>query len=150
MNDDERWMAEAMEEGHQALRKGEVPIGAILVLDGQIVGKGHNARITLTDPTAHAEIGCIRDAAKKIRNYRIPGGILYVTVEPCPMCFGAIMEARIQTLVYGIREPKWGVAGSLYDLQNDPRFPHRVAVREGVLSGEISNQIKQFFREKRG
>lgn len=149
MNDDERWMSEAMEEARHALRKDEVPIGAVLVLDGQIVGRGHNSRITHTDPTAHAEIGCIRDGAGTLRNYRIPGGILYVTVEPCPMCFGAIMEARIRTLVFGIREPKWGVAGSLYDFQNDPRFPHRVEVREGVLSIPISDLMKQFFRARR-
>lgn len=148
-SDDERWMKEALKEALLALQKGEVPIGAVLVLDGQIVGRGHNCRISRSDPTAHAEIGCLRDGAQRLRNYRIPRGTLYVTVEPCLMCFGAIMEARIQTLVFGIREPKWGVAGSLYDLQNDPRFPHRVDVREGTLSRPISELVTRFFREKR-
>lgn len=148
-NDDERWMREAIAEALLAHRKGEVPIGAVLVLDGTMIGRGHNARISRNDPTAHAEIECLRNAAQTVQNDRIPGATLYVTVEPCLMCFGAIMEARILTLAFGIREPKWGVTGSLYDLQNDPRFPHRVNVREGILAPPISELVTQFFRERR-
>lgn len=146
---DRRWMSEALEEAKRSFRAAEVPIGAVLVTEGQIIGRGHNERISRNDPTAHAEILALRSAATHMGNYRLTNATLYVTLEPCLMCFGALLEARVDTVVFGLREPKWGVAGSLYDLQNDPRFPHRIKVREGVLSDPIGALLQSFFLERR-
>lgn len=146
---DKQWMSEALKEAELSLRAEEVPIGAILVADNTIIGRGHNERISRNDPTAHAEILALRSAAARIGNYRLTKATLYVTLEPCLMCFGALLEARVETVVFGLREPKWGVTGSLYDLQNDPRFPHRIRVREGVLSDPIGELLRSFFRGKR-
>jgi tRNA(adenine34) deaminase len=146
---DRRWMIAALEEAKRAFRTAEVPIGAVLVSEGQIIGRGRNERISRNDPTAHAEILALRSAATRIGNYRLTHATLYVTLEPCLMCFGALLEARVDTVVFGLREPKWGVAGSLYDLQNDPRFPHRIKVREGVLREPIGALLQAFFLERR-
>ncbi|MCL4460105.1 MAG: tRNA adenosine(34) deaminase TadA [Nitrospirae bacterium] len=149
-NADRSWMAEALTEARCALKIDEIPVGALLVSpDGRILGRGHNQRLHALDPTGHAEIIALRDAALRQKNYRLPGTTLYVTVEPCLMCFGALLEARVETVVFGIREPRWGVAGSLYDLQNDPRFPHRIRVREGLLAEECRALIQSFFRTRR-
>ena len=143
-------MSEALSEARTAMKKNEIPIGAVLVApNGTILGRGHNQRLSQMDPTAHAEIVALRDAGIHRKNYRLPGTTLYVTVEPCLMCFGALLEARVETVVFGIREPRWGVAGSLYDLQNDPRFPHRIRVREGPLSKECQDLLQSFFRTRR-
>ena len=149
-NEDGQWMLEALAEARAAMEKNEIPVGALLVEPGgTILGRGHNQRLYTMDPTAHAEIVALRDAGLRRKNYRLPGTTLYVTVEPCLMCFGALLEARVETVVFGVREPRWGVAGSLYDLQNDPRFPHRIRVREGLLSKECQNLLQLFFRTRR-
>ncbi|AFS52420.1 tRNA adenosine(34) deaminase TadA [Leptospirillum ferriphilum] len=149
-NMDERWMTEALSEAKTAMEKNEIPIGAILVdANGTVLGRGHNQRVGSTDPTAHAEIVALRTSGLHVKNYRLPGTTLYVTVEPCLMCFGALLEARVETVVFGIREPRWGVTGSLYDLQNDPRFPHRIRVREGVLSHACLDLLQSFFQSRR-
>ncbi len=149
-NVDERWMAEALVEASRAMEKKEIPIGAVLVLgDDLLIGRGHNHRIESLDPTAHAEIVALRMASRAQGNYRLSGTTLYVTVEPCLMCFGALMEARVSRVVFGTREPRWGVTGSLYDLQNDPRFPHRIHVREGPFSEKCRSLMTTFFETRR-
>lgn len=143
------YMREALEEARKAYDLGEVPIGAVVVLDDQIIGRGHNLREVLNDSTAHAEIMAMRQAATKLGDWRLAGSILYSTIEPCPMCAGAIVQFRVQTLVYGAADPKAGAVDSLVDLVRDPRFNHRVEVITGVLEEECAGIIKAFFRELR-
>jgi len=143
------YMREALEEARKAYDLGEVPIGAVVVLDGQIIGRGHNLREVLNDSTAHAEIMAMRQAATKLGDWRLAGSTLYSTIEPCPMCAGAIVQFRVQTLVYGAADPKAGAVDSLVDLVRDPRFNHRVEVITGVLEEECAGIIKAFFRELR-
>lgn len=140
----------ALNEAAIALQKGEVPIGAILV-DGnnQVRAAEHNQTITQKDPTAHAEILALRTAAAQIGNYRLLNTSLYVTVEPCPMCMGAAIHARVSQVVFGTRDPKWGAAGSLYDFSNDLRFNHQPKVIEGICEAECRSLMQNFFREKR-
>jgi len=146
----EKYMALALSEAEKAGQMGEVPIGAILVSeDGQILSSTHNRTIDLADPTAHAEILALREAALKINNYRLLNTTLYVTVEPCIMCMGAIVHARISKLVFGTGDPKWGAAGSLYDFAQDDRLNHRVAITKGVCRQECRHLIQDFFRAKR-
>ena len=141
----------ALAEAQKAYRKGEVPIGAVMVADNhQVVAAAHNRTITLNDPTAHAEILALRSAAAKIGNYRLLNTTLYVTVEPCPMCMGAVIHARVSQVVFGTRDPKWGAAGSLYDLAADGHLNHRPEVIEGVCKTEFKILIQEFFRQKRG
>ena len=144
--DDASWMRRALEQAHRARVLGEVPVGAVVVADDRMVGAGHNAPVATRDPTAHAEIGALRSAAELRGNYRLPGTVLYVTVEPCTMCVGAIVHARVDRLVFGAREPKAGAA----DLLADPRFNHRVAVTGGVLASECGALLADFFRSRRG
>jgi tRNA(adenine34) deaminase len=140
----------ALAEAQKAYRKGEVPIGAVMVADNhQVVAAAHNRTITLNDPTAHAEILALRSAAAKIGNYRLLNTTLYVTVEPCPMCMGAVIHARVSQVVFGTRDPKWGAAGSLYDLAADGHLNHRPEVIEGVCSTDCKLLIQEFFRQKR-
>ena len=136
----------ALAEARAAETIGEVPIGAVLVQDGVIVGRGYNRRETSNDPTAHAEMLAIREAAARLDSWRLLETTLYVTLEPCPMCMGAIILARIPRVVYGCRDPKAGAAGSLYDLSCDERLNHRVEVSEGVLEQECSALLSNFFR----
>ena len=136
----------ALAEARAAVAIGEVPIGAVLVQGGEIVGRGYNRRETSNDPTAHAEMLAIREAAARLDSWRLLGTTLYVTLEPCPMCMGAIILARIPRVVYGCRDPKAGAAGSLYDLSCDERLNHRVEVSEGVLQQECSALLSDFFR----
>jgi len=131
-------------------RTDDVPVGAVVVVGGEIVGKGANQGRIRHDPTAHAEIVALRMAAETLRNYRLPGSVLYVTLEPCFMCFGALLESRVSRLVFGAREPRMGVTGSLYDLHNDPRLTHRVDVVEGVHAEESTALLRKFFEKKRG
>ncbi|MEE4263416.1 MAG: tRNA adenosine(34) deaminase TadA [Desulfobacteraceae bacterium] len=146
----ETYMALALSEAEKAGQMGEVPIGAILVSeDGQILSATHNRTIDLADPTAHAEILALREAALKINNYRLLNTTLYVTVEPCIMCMGAIVHARISKLVFGTGDSKWGAAGSLYDFAQDDRLNHRVAITKGVCRQECRHLIQDFFRAKR-
>ena len=142
-------MAEAIAEAERARDKGEVPIGAVLVHDSRIVGRGHNLRETSNDPTTHAEMVVIRQAAEELDSWRLLDTTLYVTLEPCVMCMGAIILARIPRLVYACRDARAGAVGSIYDLSSDRRFNHAVEVTEGVLANECSLLLKDFFKELR-
>jgi len=147
---DEKFMRLALVEAKKAGQMGEVPIGAILVSeDGRILSSTYNRTIDLADPTAHAEILALREAALKINNYRLLNTTLYVTVEPCIMCMGAIVHARISKLVFGTGDPKWGAAGSLYNFAEDDRLNHRVAITKGVCQQECRRLMQEFFRGKR-
>jgi tRNA(adenine34) deaminase len=151
MNEDYvKWMRLAICQAKAAENKGEVPIGAVMVSQtGELLSKAHNETILQNDPTAHAEILTIRKAAEQLRNYRLLNTTLYVTVEPCVMCMGAIIHARIAKLVYAARDPKWGACGSLYDFSTDCRFNHRVKVIGGVGEEESKCLIQGFFKAKR-
>ncbi|OAT86149.1 tRNA-specific adenosine deaminase [Desulfotomaculum copahuensis] len=142
-------MREALTEAQKAYDRGEVPIGAVVVLDGEIIGRGHNLRETLVDSTAHAEILALREAARHVGDWRLTGTTLYSTIEPCPMCAGALVQFRVGTLVYGAADPKAGAVDSIMDVVREPRFNHRVAVVSGVLADECAGIIRRFFRELR-
>ncbi len=142
-------MQAAFDEAETAKALGEVPIGAVIVFDGQIIGRGHNLRETSNDPTTHAEMVAIRQAAEHIGHWRLLECTLYVTLEPCVMCMGAIILARIPHLVYACRDPRAGAVGSIYDFARDERFNHKVEVTEGVLGTECSQLLSGFFRELR-
>ena len=146
---DEIWMGVALTEAARAEAAGEVPVGAVVVLHEAIIGRGHNRPIALSDPTAHAEILALRAAAHTLGNYRLPGTTLYVTVEPCLMCVGALLQARVQRLVFGCHDPKAGAAGSLYDVSNDPRLNHQLDVTSGVRAEESRELLQRFFRSRR-
>jgi tRNA(adenine34) deaminase len=147
--DDVAFMGLALDQARRAVVAGEVPIGAVVVLDGRVIGRGHNQPIGSNDPTAHAEIVALRQAAREMGNYRLPGAVLYATVEPCPMCCGAALHARLARVVYGAPDPKAGAARSLYRLLEDPRLNHQVAVTGGVRSGESAALLTEFFRARR-
>jgi len=147
--DDLHWMAEALQEAAQAEAADEVPIGAVIVHAGALIGRGHNASISLSDPTAHAEIQALRDAARAIGNYRLVGTTMYVTVEPCLMCMGALLHARVTRLVFGCDDPKSGAAGSLYNVTQDPRLNHQIEVTAEVGAEESRTLLQRFFRRKR-
>lgn len=142
-------MRRALELAHTAERDGEVPVGAVIVLDGVVVGEGWNQPIGAHDPTAHAEVVALRDAAKAVGNYRLSGATLYVTVEPCLMCVGAIVHARIATLVYGAPEPKAGAVESTQRAHEHPALNHRFVVVSGVMAAECRDIVQRFFRERR-
>lgn len=142
-------MEAALEQARMAGSLGEVPVGAVIVLDGAIVGRGFNAPISRHDPTAHAEVAALRDAAQRLGNYRLPGCTLYVTLEPCAMCAGAIMHARIATVVFGARDPKTGACGSVVDLFSEARLNHHAEVVEGVLAEECGALLSSFFAARR-
>ena len=147
--EDARRMGLALEEARRAEAAGEVPVGAVVVLDGRVIGRGHNRVIAASDPTAHAEIVALRDAAQAVRNYRLAGADLYTTMEPCPMCCGAALNARLARVVYGAADPKAGAARTLYRLLEDPRLNHQVAVVAGVRSAECGALLSEFFQKKR-
>ena len=149
LKDDGYWMGKALAQAERAARLGEVPIGAVLVRDGRVIGRGCNRREGKNDPSAHAEMIAIRQAAARLGAWRLTGTTLYVTLEPCPMCMGAIILARIERLVFGCLDPKAGAAGSLYNLATDSRFNHQVAVAAGVMAAECSALLSDFFRELR-
>ena len=143
-------MGIAIDEAHQAAQKGEVPVGAVLIdAEGRILASAHNQTLHMGDPTAHAEILVIRQAAQKIQNYRLLSTALYVTVEPCVMCMGAIVHARISMLIFGTPDPKWGAAGSLYDFALDRRLNHQPDVVAGVCEATCKTIMQNFFRERR-
>lgn len=147
---DEIRMGAALEEARAAAAAGEVPIGAVAVLGGQIIGRGQNRVLRDQDPTAHAEIVAMRAAAAAIGNYRLLDCELYVTLEPCAMCAGAMIHARLGRLVYGAADPKAGAAGSVLEVLNHPRLNHKMAVTTGVLAQECGDLLREFFRERRG
>jgi len=145
----EHWMRLAIALAHQAANKNEVPVGAIIVHDNQIIGVGQNQPIESQDATAHAEIVAIRAACAELHNYRIPGSTLYVTIEPCTMCVGAMIHARIDTVVFGAREPKAGALVSNLQLHENDFYNHKMNVVEGILSDECSELMVSFFQSKR-
>jgi len=145
----EGYMREALSLAERAEQLGEVPVGAVVVREGQIIGRGHNQPVGSGDPTAHAEIVAIREAARTVGNYRLPGAQLFVTLEPCLMCAGVCLLARIQTLVFGARDPKAGAVRSLFQVLEDPRLNHRVQIMEGILGDECGRKVSTFFRKRR-
>lgn len=147
--EDEPFMREALSLAEQAALRGEVPVGAVLVLDGEIIGRGQNRPISSNDPTAHAEILAMRRAAEKLGNYRLTGATLYVTLEPCAMCMGAAVYARIERVVFGALDPKSGACGSVYSIGIDGRLNHRPRVTAGVLGEDAQRLLKEFFRSRR-
>lgn len=142
-------MQEALQEAKKAFNENEVPIGAVVVRDGKIIGRGRNQRETLNDPTAHAEILALRDAGSNLGSWRLTGTVLYVTIEPCPMCAGALINSRIDTVVYGADEPKFGSAGSQLNLLQYPGFNHQVKIIGPVLEDECKAIMKDFFQKLR-
>jgi tRNA(adenine34) deaminase len=149
LEDDERWMREALHEADAAHAHGDVPIGAIVVHAGRVIGRGHNEREQRADPTAHAEVLALRAAAASLGSWRVLDSTLYVTLEPCAMCAGAIVLARIPRVVYGTADPKAGAAGSVLDVLAEPRLNHRPAVEGGVLGDECAAVLRRFFAERR-
>jgi tRNA(adenine34) deaminase len=146
---DERYMRLAIEQAGIAEENGDVPIGAVIVHNGQIIGKAYNQREQLQDPTAHAEIIALTQAAAALESWRLEGCTVYVTLEPCPMCAGALVLARIDRLVYGCDDPKTGAVKSLYNIVTDSRLNHRIEVISGVLAEQCSNLLEQFFQKRR-
>ena len=149
LNSDENWMRYALQLAQQAALQGEVPVGAVLVQDDNILGEGWNQPISLNDPSAHAEMLAMRAAGQVAANYRLPNTTLYVTLEPCCMCAGAMIHARIARVVFGAYDPKTGAAGSLFSVLNDPRHNHQVPISGGVLAEECAELLRTFFRERR-
>lgn len=143
------FMSFALKEAEKARKKGEVPVGAVLVHNGRIIARAHNTPILHNDPTAHAEIIVLRKAGKVLKNYRLNDTTLYVTIEPCPMCAGAILNARIGTIVYGTEEPKWGADGSTVSVLNNTKFNHRLKVIRGIMKEECKSILQKFFKDKR-
>jgi len=148
-SDDEKHMQRALELAHQAEAEGEVPVGAVIVKDNVIIAEGYNRPIAGHDPTAHAEIQTIRAAAACVGNYRLPDTTLYVTLEPCIMCIGAITHARIERLVYGATDPRAGAIHSIYTIPEDRKLNHHILVEGGMLADECGQVLKDFFRRKR-
>lgn len=149
-NDDRRWMQHALSLAGEAERRGEVPVGAVVVVAAEAVGEGWNQPIAAQDPTAHAEVMAIRQAARRLGNYRLPGATLYVTLEPCPMCAGAILHARIARVIIAARDPRSGAAGSVVDLLRSAQFNHRCEVVTGLLERDSGALLKRFFQARRG
>ena len=149
MIEDEKWMSFALEQAGKAEKEGEVPVGAILVKDDLIIARAHNKPISTNDPTAHAEIQLLRAAGEELKNYRLPGTTLYVTLEPCAMCLGAIMHARIERVVFGAHDPKTGVCGSSENFMEASCFNHKIDLASGVLENESKQLLKSFFNSRR-
>lgn len=146
---DAYWMSRALELARAAAAAGEVPVGAVIVKDGQLIGEGHNRNLLDTDPTAHAEMIALRQAAAGVGNHRLAGAVMFATIEPCAMCAGAMVHARLQRLVYGASDPKAGAAGSVLEVINHPRLNHQMVVTSGVLASDCSEILQEFFRKKR-
>ena len=149
MTNDEKWMSLAIKQAIKAEKEGEVPIGAILVQEGLLIAKAYNQPVTKNDATAHAEIQLLRKAGNKLENYRLNGSTLYVTLEPCAMCCGAMMHARIERIVYGAHDPKTGACGSSENLIDANCFNHKIDLVSGVLENECRQQLKKFFISRR-
>jgi len=146
---DEDWMRHALELAHKAEAAGEVPVGAVIVLNGELIAEGWNQPISSSDPTAHAEIMALRAAGQKLDNYRLLDSELYVTLEPCPMCVGAMLHARIKRVIYAATDPKTGALGGAYDLLNSVAHNHSFEVTQGVLAEQSRDLLQTFFRERR-
>ena len=149
MNNDEKWMALAIKQAIKADTEGEVPVGAVIVKEGKLVAKAHNQPISTNDATAHAEIQLLRAAGKHQKNYRLIDTTIYVTLEPCAMCLGAMMHARIKRMVYGASDPKTGVCGSHVDLSSESFFNHEMEISGGVLEKECKELLQSFFKSRR-
>jgi tRNA(adenine34) deaminase len=147
--DDAAWMALALEQAALAAAAGEVPVGALVIKDGEVLGRGHNRNLLDNDPTAHAEIVALRQAAARLGNHRLTGCTMVATIEPCAMCAGALIHARMARLVYGASDPKAGAAGSVLQVINHPGLNHRMEVTAGVLAEKCSAVLQDFFRQKR-
>lgn len=147
---DRGWMAVALDEARRAVAAGEVPVGAVVVVDGREAGRGHNGPIGTCDPTAHAEVLALRRAALACGAYRLPGATLYATLEPCPMCVGAALAARVGRVVFGAQDPKAGSLGSLVDLAAVRGFNHRFEVTGGIRGDEAGRLLREFFQARRG
>ncbi|WGL17517.1 tRNA adenosine(34) deaminase TadA [Microbulbifer bruguierae] len=143
------YMQRALELAARGAELGEVPVGAVVVLDGKVIGEGYNQPITSSDPSAHAEVVALRAAARQQNNYRLPGATLYVTIEPCTMCFGTLVHARITRLVYGAAEPRAGVVASQLKLADQTFFNHKIQVEAGVMQDEAGALVKDFFQKRR-
>lgn len=149
MEEDERWMRLALAQAEEAMRLGEVPVGAVAVLDGMVIGSGYNRKESDQDPTAHAEMIALRAAAGELANWRLMDVTLYCTLEPCPMCAGAMIQGRLARLVYGAADTRFGADGTILDVLSEPAFNHRVAVTRGVLADEAAGLLQEFFRRLR-
>jgi len=149
MTKDEKWMRIALNEANLAMEENEIPVGAVLVQNDRLIAKSHNQPIKTNDPTAHAEIQLLRKAGLKQKNYRLIGSTLYVTLEPCAMCFGAMIHARIERIVFGASDPKTGVCGSCINLNEENFFNHKISITGGVLENESSELLKLFFKSRR-
>ena len=149
MTDEIRWMSRALALAQQAELQGEVPVGAVIVRDGEIIGEGWNQPIISHDPTAHAEIQALRSACHQAGNYRLPGATLYVTLEPCLMCAGALVHARLERVIFAATEPKTGAAGSCFDIFNNDNLNHQVICENGVLAEQSGELLRTFFRSRR-
>ncbi|WP_040979074.1 tRNA adenosine(34) deaminase TadA [Oceanobacillus jeddahense] len=149
VSQDEKYMAAALQEARRAWILNEVPIGAVVVKDGEIIGRGFNLRESMQTTLTHAELLAIQDANQKVGSWRLEDCTLYVTLEPCPMCAGAIVQSRVKRVVYGASDPKAGCAGTLMNLLEEPRFNHQVEVKSGVLEPQCSTVLKNFFKELR-
>ena len=149
MNTDEQWMKIAIDEAHLAIDENEIPVGAVLVKDNKLIAQAHNRPIINSDPTAHAEILLLRKAGKLQRNYRLVESTLYVTLEPCAMCFGAMVHARINRVVFGAPDPKTGVCGSCIDFSKENFFNHKFSITGGILENECRELLRIFFKSKR-
>ena len=149
MNKDEKWMKIAINEANLAKNEGEVPVGAVLVKNGKLIAQSHNQPIRTNDPTAHAEIQLLRKAGEQQKNYRLIGSTIYVTLEPCTMCFGAMIHARIERVVFGASDPKTGVCGSCINLNEESFFNHKISITGGILKNESSELLRLFFKTKR-
>jgi len=145
----EGFMAKALEMAQKAADQGETPVGAVVVVGGEIIGRGFNQVEAKKDPTAHAEIVAMREACRETKDWRLPGATIYVTLEPCIMCTAAMLHARIARLVYGARDLRWGGVGSLFDLSHDPRINHELEVIPGVMENEATELLQEFFRRLR-
>ncbi len=149
MDSDEKWMRVALEQAQRAAQLGEVPVGAVAVYDGMIIGTGFNRKESDQDPSAHAEMLALRRAAARLANWRLIGVTLYCTLEPCPMCAGAMIQARLERLVYGAPDTRFGADGTVIDVLGEPGFNHQVQVERGVLAEEAAELLQQFFRSLR-
>ena len=146
---DEKWMLYALELAEKAKAQGEIPVGAVIVRDDEVIGEGWNQSITLNDPTAHAEVMALRDAGKQVSNYRVIDATLYVTLEPCPMCAGALVHGRVAKVVYGTNDLKTGAGGSVMNLLNHELLNHKVEIESGVLAEKCSHELSAFFKTRR-
>ena len=147
--DDVLYMKEALKEADKAMQNDEVPVGAVIVRNGEIIGRGSNSRLIKGSPLGHAEIEAMQEASNALKNWRFDGCTLYVTLEPCVMCAGAMVQSRLETLVFGAKDPKAGAVGSLYNIVQDPRMYHRCIVRSGILKKECAELLRIFFLKRR-